>query len=177
MSLDDLTQVVTAPERPAAESEPMAWDEVEARLGSLLPSDYKAYIETFGLGYLDEFLCVFSPFTDNKNLNLFEQLKVRLDALRELKAAYGNEVQYPLFPEEGGLLPWGASDNGDVLFWMTQGQPSEWRVVLNAGRDARCEEYVGEMTTVLAQLLSGAVQSQIFPPDFPSDQPSFEPLD
>ena len=76
-----------------------------------------------------------------------------------------------------GLLPFGATDNGDVFFWLTEGQPDEWRVVLNAGRDPRCEEYPGGMTRVLAQLLSKAVRSQILPPDFPSDSPRFDPSD
>lgn len=175
MALVDLIREVAAPKNPVATG-PLAWGEIEARLGCALPDDYKEYIETFGLGCLDGFLYVFSPFSENRNLNLFAQVETRLAALRELKASSRDEVQYPLFPETGGLLPWGASDNGDVLFWLTEGQANEWGVVINAGRDARCEEYAGGMAYVLSQLLSGAAVSKIFPVDFPSNQPAFVSL-
>lgn len=176
MALEDLTQAIVPPESPPTRGA-MTWSQIEAQTRTALPRDYKAYIETFGLGYLDHFICVFSPFTDNKYLNLSSQVEIRLAALRELRAQHHHEVPYALFPNQGGLLPFGATDNGDVFFWLTEGQPDEWKVVLNAARDPRCEEYPGGMTRVLAQLLSKAVRSQILPPDFPSDNPSFNPLD
>src|SRR5262245_39190825 len=114
MSLDHLIRVVRPPAQPAEVGS--SWGDVENMAGTRQPKDYKDLVTAFGTGCFDEFLWVFNPFSQNRHLNFFEQLGARLRSLRELQAKWGSEeVSYPLFPEPGGLLPWGASDNGDVM--------------------------------------------------------------
>jgi hypothetical protein len=171
-SLEELTRIVPAPSVTVDGSG--SWDSTETRLGTGLPSDYKAYIEMYGTGRLDGFIWVLNPFSRNPNLNLMTKGDAALRTLRELQSKHECEVPYPLYPEAGGLLPWGITDNGDVLYWLTAGEPKEWPVVLNAARDARTERHEGGMAAFLVRVLSADVVSGIFPTDFPGEMHSFE---
>lgn len=171
MSLVELTAIVPPPSTPVDSGG--SWASVEAKLGTGLPGDYKAYIEAFGTGCLDDFIWVFNPFSRNPNLNLLTRSEAALRALKELQSQHADEVSYPLFPAAGGLLPWGATDNGDVLYWLTMGQPDEWSVVVNAARDPRTEQHPAGMSVFLAKILKGAIVSRIFPDDFPGDEHLF----
>lgn len=173
VSLSRLLQVVSPPIRPVEAGEGNDWAAIEEKLGTGLPTDYKAYIRTFGTGCLDGFIWVFNPFSANPNLNLFHRIEASLQALRQLRAQDASEVSYPLFPEAGGLLPWGATDNGDGLSWLTMGKPDEWSIVVNAARDPRTEHYTSGMADSLAQLLVGAAVSRIFPDDFRDSEHTF----
>lgn len=171
MSVDQLTAIVAPPKVPVAAVG--KWSDVESSLGTSLPDDYKRYVETFGTGCLSGFFWVFSPFSENVNLNLASGNAAALRALDELKARFPEEVDYPLFPRDGGLLAWGATDNGDVLYWQTLGSPDDWHVVVNASRDPRTELYRMGMTTFLAKALTGGIISEIFPDDLARGAPSF----
>ena len=89
---------------------------MEAVIKTELPPDYKVFINTYGTGSIDSFLWVLNPFSSNKHLNLLDQLSTTLDAFRVFQKDSGVELAYPLYPLKGGLIPWAASDNGDVLF-------------------------------------------------------------
>ena len=55
MSLESLLTVLTPPANPAEPPTPEGWNDVEARLEEL-PHDYKAFIQHFGSGTIDNFL-------------------------------------------------------------------------------------------------------------------------
>ena len=172
MSVGELSVIVVPP--PAPVESHGSWPAVEARLGIGLPQDFKDYIEVYGTGCIDEFVWVLNPFSANRHLSFFDRGTAALDALRELQLAHPDvEVRDPLFPAPGGLLPWGLTDNGDVLSWATIGSPDDWSVVINASRDARLERHASGMTRCLARLLTGEVRSHIFPSDFPGPEPAF----
>lgn len=171
MKLDELTEVISPPSAPVDAGG--SWASVEANLGTSLPSDYKAYVEAYGTGCLDDFIWVFNAFSKNLNLNLLARCEASLRALKELQSRHASEVSYPLFPAAGGLLPWGATDNGDVLYWLTEGQPDEWSIVVNAARDPRTERYPTSMSIFLAKILKREIVSHILPDDFPGDEHSF----
>ena len=95
-------------------------------------------------------------------------------ALRVLRADCGpDEVPYPVFPDAGGLFPWGGTDNGDAMHWLTIGTPSEWTVAINESRGPMWEEYDCSMVEFLVRLLSGDIRSEILPEGFPSASPRF----
>lgn len=54
------------------------WNEIELILGIKLPTDYKQFINTYGVGSVNDFLWVLNPFTQNMNLNLIEKGNVLL---------------------------------------------------------------------------------------------------
>lgn len=49
----------------------------------------------------------------------------------DLVATYGQgELCDLVHLELGGLLPWGATSNGDLLCWLTDGDPDTWPTVV-----------------------------------------------
>jgi hypothetical protein len=175
MSLDDLTRVVEPPasplERPSAER----WSEAEAALNLQLPDDYKALVDAYGSGMFNDFLLVFVPFSGNKNINLLEVQRPIMDAYRTMAQQGSDAARYPAYPDEGGLFPWARTDNGDVFYWRTEGEPDSWPTVLIESRFGFVEEYQQPATTLLAGLLDGSITSQAFPsPDDFGDDPFFE---
>jgi len=177
-AFDDLTRLVPPPRRsrnPATE-----WPAVEAALGVALPPDYKALVEVYGLGQFDDFLSVFHPETANPHLNLQRAVTGpygALWALRTLREG-GEAIPYPIFPESGGLLPWGITDNGNVCYWRTaSSNPSRWTVAVNESRGPTWDDFAGTMVDFLLAVLSRRRRCVVFPDDFPSDHPTFTPHD
>ena len=176
MSIDRLKAVLPLPPEHPAKREADAWAGVE-RSFTPLPADYKDFIDEYGPGYVSEFIWVLSPFIENEYYNLMRQTELQLGALRELKAKHKNEVAYDLFPAKGGLLPFALTDNGDVLYWKTAGEPVSWSVVVNASRDPECQEFRTDMTGFLADIITKRLICRIFPDDFPSGAPTFQPVE
>jgi hypothetical protein len=176
MSIDRLKTLLPLPTERPPKHEPEAWASVERTL-TPLPADYKDFIDEYGPGYVSEFIWVLSPFIENEYYNLMRQTELQLGALRELKAKHKNEVPYDLFPAKGGLLPFALTDNGDVLYWKTDGEPASWSVAVNASRDPECEEFRTDMTDFLADIITRKRACRIFPNDFPSGPPTFQPVE
>ena len=177
MTIELLCKVMFPPKEPVESRRVEEFSEIEQELGTTMPSDFKEYINLFGTGYIGRFLWVFNPFSNEESLNFIEQMEIRLDALEEIKEKYGDdECPYPLYPEPSGLLPWGATDNGDVLYWSTVGQPDEWTVVINESRGPKFEQYEESMTGFLAKLISGDIASKIIPYDFLDRDALFVPV-
>jgi hypothetical protein len=62
LSLKLLLEVLPPPKHVTEVGQPDLWPTIEATLGLTLPSDYKAYINTFGPGFIREFVYVLNPF-------------------------------------------------------------------------------------------------------------------
>jgi hypothetical protein len=170
MTLSKLFQLVPPPELPVGNKG--NWLEVERALGTALPQDYKAFVSNYGSGSLDSFIRVLTPFSRNRFLNLLEQGRETLNAFQVTKREIGHP-SLPLFPDAGGLLQWGQTDNGDLLCWLADGDPAGWRSALLQARGVRMEIYRESMTSLLEGLLSSRNRSALLPDDFPSDSPKF----
>jgi hypothetical protein len=174
-SLSELRQIMSPPD--PARVPTLRWRVVEAELGLTLPPDYKAFIDAYGAGCVGEFLWVFHPTTANRYLNLREQLAGQLWALRVLRDEAGEAVPYALYPEPGGLVPWGATDNGDVCYWRTESaDPAGWTVAVNESRGPEWDEFPGSMTEFLVAILSLEHMVSVFPPGFPPRRVTFRPV-
>jgi hypothetical protein len=173
-ALDELRQLLPPPE-PGVSST-VDWLAVEAAIGSELPRDYKQFIEKYGVGSIDDFLWVYHPTTSNQNLQLQHRTKKDLGTLRVLRKEDSDLVPYPIFPEQEGLIPWGRTATGDRLYWRTSSaNPNDWIQVIKEGRGPEWAEFSGSMTELLAALLSRRYLFPIFPNDFPSPYPTFQP--
>jgi hypothetical protein len=172
MSLHALTRIVEPPAKPLDVPRPEDWAAVEAKIGTALPSDYKHFVQTFGLGKLSDFIWIYNPFTRYKYVNLVAQISMQRDVLREVKKQPG-AVPFNIFPEIGGLLPLGGTDNGNTLFWLTRGSPEHWRIAINEARGPEWNTFKLDLTSLLAALLSRKIRCTVFPDDFPAPQPSF----
>lgn len=141
------------------------WLRVEQALGTKLPEDYKQYIRYYGLSYVCEFLRVPSPFViDGDYLNLKRFSELQSEAFRITRDKFGTRVvPYPIYPEEGGLLAWGVTDNGDVIYWRTVGDPNSWTIVVNESRSDWYEEFPFGMVEFVVKVITGELVSEILP--------------
>lgn len=174
MSINSLVNVIEPP-RNAAEAKG-EWFIVKRELGTSVPDDYKDFINTYGTGRFDNFLNVLNPFSEIDNLNLIVQKEPILNGLIELRDTFSENIPYSLFPAMDGLLPFAETDNGDTLFWQTSGQPNNWTVVVKDSRESEYLEYKENMTSFLAKIFNKEIICDIFPRDFPSPTPVFEPI-
>lgn len=125
---------------------------IEAGIGTQLPSDYKHFIGMYGTGGIDDFLWFLTSFVKDENVNFLSKTKVICDSYTESKQNHPEYYKYEVFPNKNGLLPWGYTDNGDILYWLTEGEPEKWFVVVY---DSRSENYKYEltMTEFLSQII------------------------
>ncbi len=173
MSIENLRRVLQPPRSAIETGSSDAWSQVEEQLELRLPDDYKSYIRTYGTGCIGEFVWPLNPFSRNPNLNFLRAADEILSAMRSLRDGGYEDIPFPLYPERGGLLPWGFTDNGDNLYWVTRGDSNEWPVVLNASRQPAYEYYDCSMTEFLAKVLQGELESHIMPSDLAESEPLF----
>ncbi len=175
MALRDVTSLVAPPARPTAVPARPDWARVENKLGQRLPRDYKSFVMTYGSGNFAQFIRVYNPFSRDEYGSLLKSANRVCDIYREIKQIEGCEqfLPFPLYPEKGGLLPWAVDDNGNWLFWLTEGSPSRWPTVVAAGRDKRWQKFDFPMTTFLGKILRKEIRCKIWPRDFPSKARSF----
>jgi hypothetical protein len=129
-----------------------------------LPSDWKALVEAYGYGTFADFFHLWSPFFTA--CTMMSQARGALDADRTLAASWKGAVPFPLFPESGGALPWGRSDNGDVAYWLTKGKPDAWTVAIwNARGGERFHLVKGGALAFLEGWLGGKQRIEVFPND------------
>jgi hypothetical protein len=147
------------------------WRAVEFRLGLELPSDYKAVVARYGVGPWADFLHVLSPFSANEYLHLERAAHRHLGALHETRRSDSGAVPYSLYPEAGGLFPWGITDNGDYLCWLTQGFPQHWPTVVVESRGPTREVLQLSLPQLLIQFLEGTVPSRLLLEPFEGKPP------
>lgn len=167
-SQDRLDSFVTPPEIPEEVGSSAAWRQVERRMETKLPADYKAYISTFGTGLLASFIWVYNPFSTDEFLELSSRSKFVCDSRRRVEEEEGEPAQYNFFPDEGGLLPWGHDENGNQFFWLTQGEPDNWPVVGLAARSSKWVQWEITMTTFLLKALTREIRISFWPASFPN---------
>lgn len=173
MTAAELASLVAPPpssERRSASS----WAAVEAAVGTALPTDYKDFIDVFGTGRLANFIWIFDPFSEARYLNLVEQAPRHLSELRRLASDFGEKLQFDLYPDAGGLLPLGVTDNGDLLHWLTKGRPNDWHVVVGGARSPEHQVFQCDLTTFLSRIVTQTEICVVFPRDFPPREVNFE---
>ena len=176
MEIDDrLSRILPVPEHPVEVPDPGRWNEVERAVGISLPPDYKAFVSTYGTGSIDDFLMVLNPFSDRPALRLQDFGEKMLGVLRETRAEGVDPPPYPIHPEPDGLLPWGATDNGDWCYWVASptDDAARWRIAVNMSRGPDWFDHPGPLTAFLADLLSRAVRVPFLPEEFPSSPVAF----
>ncbi|MER6345434.1 SMI1/KNR4 family protein [Streptomyces sp. NPDC001595] len=130
MTLDISMFTTPSPERPPVPV-PVDWAVVEEWLGLALPGEYKRLADRYGPVEVGDFLTVHVP-CEAGDFDYAEWLREMRREARVAAEELPEEERPALHPAPGGLLPWGCSTGGDVLFWDTSRSvdPDEWTVVV-----------------------------------------------
>ena len=107
------------------------WPAVEAKLRVRLPADYRAFVEHFGAGSINQELYINTPFAPSAHFDLIAAHAEWAEGLRHLHQEFPEYEPYPPYPPPGGLLLWGKTTTRVSLSWHTDGpDPDAWPVVL-----------------------------------------------
>lgn len=172
MTIERLTALLPPP--AARHDVAPDWTAIEARLGTPLPPDYRAFVDRYGAGRIAGFLWIFVPDAPAETIDLVVQSQAQAEVLDDLKAS-GETIEEQAFPAPGGLLPAGMSDNGDVIHWRTVGAPDAWTIVVQEARGPVFVAHDTDLTGFLAGVLDRSIRCPAFPDDFPPDRLDFEP--
>ncbi len=175
MDITELIALVPPPASPVATGSAEGWRAIARAIGHALPADHRAVIGTYGAGRFDDWLTVFSPFTPDGPGNLLYEQRTILAGYRWRRRAFPDRHLLPAHPEPGGLLPFGRTDNGDELHWLTTGDPQRWTVVTFAARSATPEPFAGGLLPFLIAVLEGRQRPSWLPDDLPAPDHRFVP--
>lgn len=126
MTIDDLKQLMAPPEEVVYPGSKPDWDAFQNKVGMHFPAEYYALVHTYGSGrFLAGEFKIANPFDPDDQ----KFAEVELTRLKEARARDAKEVPFPLFPESGGLYPFGIDDNGNTFLWLTFGSTHEWPIV------------------------------------------------
>lgn len=149
------------------------WSEVEQRLDLPLPSDFRALVERFPWGIFRGHIVVGNPGLHRGKADLIAGMSVVLDDMRDWGIEEGL-VPYPVYPEPGGLVPWGGGPGGAPICWLTIGaDPDAWQVVLGSSDFEIWENFAGGAARFILAVLTREFKSEIIKLD---DGPLFRPF-
>jgi hypothetical protein len=167
-SLEELKALIPPPSAVAAPP----WGEALNEVGFEFPADYRAFVDTYGGGTFErpEYvgLIVDAPHCHalgpGGRLGFGGFVGIQLDQVRPLFTYPGaeegmwNGEPRPLYPEPGGLLSWGSTEESDQFFWLTQDtNPDRWPVVGWSRHDGSTFDFDGGMVEFLLALFTGRV--------------------
>jgi hypothetical protein len=94
----------------------------EKELGLSLPKSYIDFVQTYGTGQLCELFNIFVPEVDNENINLAIASKATREFIHESTdmGLWGESKPKVDTKWIDSLIPFGNSDNGDILCWDTE---------------------------------------------------------
>jgi hypothetical protein len=151
------------------------WIDIERRLGLMLPADYVQWAESYTSLYIDGFLRVLHPvnfFSRTDKGGIGEDLMgvaemdppVRMEVYDSRGRILGEELPaYPCYPSENGLVPWGNTDNGDLLLWISEGNPESWQIVVVDGDSHTWQEFECGFSEFLVGLFEAQFSQVILP--------------
>lgn len=114
---------------PPAEAKPVDWRVHARQFGAELPLDYRVFMDKYGPGTLGE-LTIAGP----GGLG-YANLDALVGHLREMafNATSGLAVsrRVPIFPEVGGMIPWGRTSDAKICGWAPVGaRPENWGIAI-----------------------------------------------
>jgi len=169
----ELTKILQAPDVPVEQPASNDWAMLDFDFREF-PLDFKQFLSLYGTGQIDNFLWILNPFSKNKYLNNISQLDLIREGFHIAEKDFGEEVP-SLFPASGGLLPFAITDNGDTVFFKTEGLSSKWSILVTSPRDPEKDVFHFGFSAWLLQTLTKTIKNCCFPSDFPLEKPIFIP--
>ncbi|WP_157407770.1 hypothetical protein [Actinomadura atramentaria] len=154
--MDTVRQLIDLAKAPSGEMHHFDWHRVEESIGLALPEDYKSIVDGTVDGFFQGVVRVGRPggdgYVETDFLGYYAHL---LDDLR-VSRGEGNAVPYPIFPEVGGLLPWGIGPGMTPIFWRTDDvDPNNWTVVVADSTFENWCAFAGGVAEFLTVLVNG----------------------
>ncbi|MFJ9174961.1 hypothetical protein [Streptomyces sp. NPDC102360] len=150
------------------------WQTAEQTLKVTVSPGVKAFFDAFGGASFDDFLHVYRAGASNPHLDLVKHTLRSRDTLRKTRP----HIQ-ELLAERGSspdqLVCWGGTDNADMCFLVPQPDPQDWFVLTVIGRGREYDLYEGSVESYLLRVLRGDLLSDVFPEDFPDEDPGYVP--
>ncbi|MFF4353113.1 SMI1/KNR4 family protein [Streptomyces sp. NPDC001530] len=147
--VDSLLRVTGWDARDAAQP----WAEIEAALGTELPSDYKQLCQAFGVGEFSQVVSVLCS-DETRVADLLRMWRVLLEGD---DPSDGPFAPYPIHVPgtTGGLIPWGTSRAADMFFWqVTDGAVDAWPVLAKMEDAEDWDRYEMTATEFLYRILT-----------------------
>jgi hypothetical protein len=86
-----------------------------------------------------------------------------LDYLRTIRASGESAFPYPVFPEPGGVLPWGDIRSPGLAFWLTDsGDPDKWPVIAATDNGSYWDLFDGSACEFLLEVAAGRYDASGF---------------
>lgn len=176
MSLSHLKTILVPPHSPSENGDKDVWPPIDVNIS--FPDDYVDFIKSYGTGRIADFIALFNPFTKNVDLNFFEQKKLILEDFNYLINEDSDYYNYTLYPNKGGLLPVGVTDNGDYFFWVVSNVENSnlWGTAIVASRSPDVEYFDVNITSLLAGILSKKIKPDSLPGNFPYKKVTFDQI-
>ncbi|WP_306320502.1 MULTISPECIES: hypothetical protein [unclassified Streptomyces] len=150
------------------------WRTAEEALKVSIPTSIKAFFDAFGGASFDDFLHVYRAGASNPHLDLVTQTLQARDTMRKTRP----HIQH-LLEERGSspdqLIRWAGTDNADLCFLVPQPAPQDWAVLTVVGRGPEYDLYDGPVEGYLLRVMRGELLSDVFPEDFPDEEPGYVP--
>lgn len=149
---------VPAPEEPVENGPLPQLHTTEKSLGLILPSSFVELARAYGTGSFrtpewSGLLQFFNPFSSS----FVQRVTELAQAVRELKRAEGDSfISHEIYPEKPGLLPFGYGEGERLLFWLTDGPPDSWPVVVSPA-DRSFHQFALSVPDFLVKLFAGDI--------------------
>jgi hypothetical protein len=172
-AVDELIALAGVPQeaRDARAPDASEWKDVEFRLGLELPDDYKQLIAAFGSSNFGDFIIVLNPFSNAEHRQLERRAHTLVGATLESRRSDPESIPFAVFPEQCGLFPWAVTDNGDTLFWLTEGPSAYWPMVVLESRGPGHERHKAGTCALLCAFLKAELSSPILLDPFKGKRP------
>lgn len=110
---------------------PLDWHNARRIFGGRFPSDYEAFLERYGCGDIGDIMIVAPNGPSGAN---------SIELLESLQGFQGPGAGWrssgpPVYPDKGGLIPWGRTSDYQVLCWAPSDEnPDNWGIVIVDGK-------------------------------------------
>ena len=155
MAVTDLTRLIPP---PSGVTKPN-WSKAESHLGTRLPSEFKQIVDLYGLGSFGEVMTLFCPETELSHMNLLNQF----DSHQTDIVSFRWVLNRPIYPDKGGLLPFGTSENWEMFYWLTEGEPDTWPILINEQRGPEINRFDMSLSQLMVANLRQELKTTVLP--------------
>jgi hypothetical protein len=132
------------------------WHALESMVGLALPSDYKRFVEAFPPAVFQTYLNVIQPFPDYPLEFYLRELDNLLGQVQEVLDDMVPPPQFRLYPDRGGLYPWGWIGFDYIFYWDTTDEdPDRWSIVICRPEFTGFFAFDGSMSECVTEFVLG----------------------